>query len=552
LLQRGHRLPFDLGSLNGIAATERRSVIVEDTETNPLHRANPLLPDTRSEMAVPLLVGDRVVGVLDMQSSQPGALNSENQAAFEALAGSLAIAVANAGLFEEAEAARSKVEEQTRRMTRSGWDDFLDAIERKDRLAYTYNRGNISPLSEPLPETQDETTLVMPLQVSGATVGNLHFTRNETWTEDDFAISNAVAHQVAQQIENLRLLAQSEQYQAEAQEALRRLTREGWEEFQNQFATSHGFVYRDNVIKPLSESDKNFDESLSYEIKVRDEAIGKLSVAGLANLSEEDDELVAAVNEQLSAHLENLRLTQQTQAALSQTEILYNIGRRLNTATNASEILTAVNASATMFGCTQSSLMYIDQDSDGKPEWLTMVAAWSKEKSGSSPVGLRFPGKNYPLTSTLLKSPDNPIFISDIANAENVDDGLRGRWLSAGFRAIVILPLGQAGQWHGLLTFGWDAPHEFSEQEHTIFEGLISLVTPVVQGNQLFTQVQTRAQREQALRRITEAVRSSTDPATIMRTAVRELGTALGRQTQIRLSRSAEQLADPATNKEQA
>ena len=67
-----------MSSLNGISATERRAVIVEDTETNPLHRANPLLPNTHSEMVVPLLVGERVVGVLDMQSNQSGALSSEN------------------------------------------------------------------------------------------------------------------------------------------------------------------------------------------------------------------------------------------------------------------------------------------------------------------------------------------------------------------------------------------------------------------------------------------------------------------------------------------
>jgi len=726
LLQRAHRLPIDLGSLNGIAATERRSVIVEDTETNPLHRPNPLLPDTRSEMTIPLLVSDRVVGVLDIQSSQPGALNPENQAAFEALAGSLAIAIANAGLFEEAETARHKIEEQARRTTSSGWQSFLDAIERTDRVAYTYDRESITPLPESLPEALDETTLVTPIRISGASVGQLQFQRDTAWTEDDFAISAAVAQQVAQQIENLRLLAQSEQYQAEAQEALRRLTREGWVEFQEQFTASPGFVYQDHNVKPLSETDKNFDNAITYDIKVRDEAIGKLSVVGLEDLTEEDAELVAAVNEQLSSHLENLRLSSQTeqalaeteeqaerlarlnelseqltgannledilkttslymnrivpadrvsitrltpdgdhlevfalqgeagaiptgtqlpltgtavgtafterrvvmiadltqsdylenaqlteqglkstmsipmlttdrvlgtlnfgsqtlnafgirqrdlaiqaaslissiienqelfaqtQNALAQTEVMYNIGSRLNIATNESEILTAVSTTATQFGCTQSSLMYIDQDESGKPEWLTIVAAWAKERTDVSPVGRRLPGKSFPLTSALLASPDEPLVFPDIPNAENIDDELRSIWLAAGMQAIVIVPLGQVGQWQGLLTFGWDTPHKFSEQETTIFEGLISLVTPVVQSNRLFKQVQSRAQREQALRRITEAVRSSSDPATIMRNAVRELGMVLGRRTQIRLVESALPSAESGNGKEQA
>jgi GAF domain-containing protein/HAMP domain-containing protein len=726
LLQRNHRLPIDLGSLNGIAATERRAVLVEDTETSPLHRPNPLLPDTRSEVVVPLVVGTRVVGVLDMQSVQPGAFSAENLPAFQALAGQLAIAITNANLFEEAEQAREAMERQTQRLVSSGWQDFLDAIERSERLAYTFDRKNVTPLPEPLPESHDETTLVMPIRVAGASVGQVLMQRETAWTEDDFAITNAITYQVAQQIENLRLLAQSEQYQYEAQQALQRLTREGWEEFQDQLDTAPGFVYQNHEVRPLTSSDENLDEALSYEIRVRNEAIGKLSLIGKETLSEDDTELVAAVNEQLSAHLENLRLSsqteqalaeteelyrgsaqlvqartydeilealvhatrlqeldlislmlvdaqdpagnpesfilvsnwakgtlpetiptgarlgidnlpmvrnlktnqpilipdyyaaglseeslervkqtgaqgaavlplyvgdrmigfitaasaqvfgwseedvhqamtfagqaataiqnqllfEQTQTTLAQTEMLYEIGRRLNQATNETEILAAVNMPE--FGCTQTSLMYIDQDKSGKPEWLTMVAAWAKERSGESPVGRRFPGENYPLTSALLASPDKPLTFSDIVNAEDIDEGLRSTWLDAGMNAIVIIPLGQTGQWQGLLTFGWDTPHEFSDQEMTIFEGLISLATPVVQSNRLFGQVQIRAQREQALRRITQAVRSSTDPATIMRTAVRELGTALGRQTQIRLTESALQSAESDNGKDQA
>jgi GAF domain-containing protein len=139
-----------------------------------------------------------------------------------------------------------------------------------------------------------------------------------------------------------------------------------------------------------------------------------------------------------------------------------------------------------------------------------------------------------------LTSTDQPLFIPDVANTENLDEMLRSRWLSAGFKGMVIIPLGQVGQWLGVLTFGWSEPHEFSDQEQETFEGLINLITPVVQSRRLFDQAQTRAAREHALREITAAVRGSTDPATIMRTAVRELGTALGRRTQIRF----EQLDD--------
>jgi len=101
LLRRGHRLAIGPGSINGMAAGERKSVIVPDTATSPIFKPNPLLPETRSEMAVPLLVGERVVGVMDLQSRHPGALSIENLQVFEALAGQLAVALDNASLFAQ-------------------------------------------------------------------------------------------------------------------------------------------------------------------------------------------------------------------------------------------------------------------------------------------------------------------------------------------------------------------------------------------------------------------------------------------------------------------
>ena len=99
LVSRHHSLPLNTGSINGRAALEKRSLVVSDTTASNTFRPNPLLPDTRSEMAVPLLVGEKVVGVLDLQSTQAGALNQDIVPAYEALAGQLAIAIQNANCW---------------------------------------------------------------------------------------------------------------------------------------------------------------------------------------------------------------------------------------------------------------------------------------------------------------------------------------------------------------------------------------------------------------------------------------------------------------------
>ncbi len=108
LLARQHKLPINERSINGKAAATEKPVLVADTTKEPLFRPNPFLPRTRAEVAIPLLVGDRLVGVLNMQHDQPEAFTEDNLPALTSLAGQLAVAIENASLFSE----RKKVEEE--------------------------------------------------------------------------------------------------------------------------------------------------------------------------------------------------------------------------------------------------------------------------------------------------------------------------------------------------------------------------------------------------------------------------------------------------------
>ena len=101
MLAAGHALPIDSTSLNGRVAVEKQVVFVSDTATNPNFKPHPLLAKTRSEMVVPLLVGDSVVGVLDLQDNKPNTFVEEGLPAYITLAGQLAVAIENSNLFTE-------------------------------------------------------------------------------------------------------------------------------------------------------------------------------------------------------------------------------------------------------------------------------------------------------------------------------------------------------------------------------------------------------------------------------------------------------------------
>jgi PAS domain S-box-containing protein len=316
LLQRGHHLLIGSGSLNGRAVSDQRAVIVSDTALSPTFLPNPLLPDTRSEMAVPLLAGERVVGVLDMQSVQPGALNESQLFAFEALAAQLAIAIQNATLFAEAQQSRMEVEAQARRLTRTGWHEFLDAVERSEQLGYVFDQEQVIPLDSAGP-IGNEPALTVPIMVTGEQVGTFQVISEpeEMSAADTVEIVRSAAGLLANQIENLRLFSQAERYRAEAEEIARRLTREGWESYlRTRQALAEGYVYDLNAVQTVSMSPngKGMPE-FSRPVIVREEIIGELAVDHVDGRDEEAAQIVAAVAEQLSDHIENLRLLEEAE-----------------------------------------------------------------------------------------------------------------------------------------------------------------------------------------------------------------------------------------------
>lgn len=97
----GHKLGVGSKSIVGYVSGQGEPLIVNDTAKDATYYANPLLPDTRSEAAIPLKVGDRIVGVMDVQSRQPYAFNDDNMRTLQILSDQMAVAVVNSELFAE-------------------------------------------------------------------------------------------------------------------------------------------------------------------------------------------------------------------------------------------------------------------------------------------------------------------------------------------------------------------------------------------------------------------------------------------------------------------
>jgi GAF domain-containing protein/HAMP domain-containing protein len=100
LLERGHTLPKGMG-LVGRSADTNQVILVADTTQDPNWLPNPLLPDTKSEIAVPISIGDEVLGVLDVQQNIVGSLTQADADLLQSIANQVAVAVRNARSYTQ-------------------------------------------------------------------------------------------------------------------------------------------------------------------------------------------------------------------------------------------------------------------------------------------------------------------------------------------------------------------------------------------------------------------------------------------------------------------
>jgi nitrate/nitrite-specific signal transduction histidine kinase len=134
LLNRGHRLGVGSVSVIGRVTGLGETVIARDTSSSRFHKQNEFLPETRAEMAIPLIYDGQVLGALDVQSKQPEAFTTDWQTIAETLAAQLAIAIHNNQLFAELNQRVEEAETLNRQLTRQSWQQTLSGSARQGTL----------------------------------------------------------------------------------------------------------------------------------------------------------------------------------------------------------------------------------------------------------------------------------------------------------------------------------------------------------------------------------------------------------------------------------
>jgi GAF domain-containing protein len=219
MLERRHRLRVGEQGIVGNVTLTGNPRIAMDVGTDAVFFDNPELPDTHSEMALPLKSGNLIVGALDVQSTEIGAFTEEDIQMLGLLADQVSLAIENARLFDETRRALSEAESISHQLTREAWARM--PVENK-LLGYRYSIAGSSPLNKPLDlaelntskgkSNQEETSqVVVPIALRGETIGTLVVQSPSTaaLNQDQINLIKAVAERVALSAENARLFEET-------------------------------------------------------------------------------------------------------------------------------------------------------------------------------------------------------------------------------------------------------------------------------------------------------------------------------------------------------
>jgi GAF domain-containing protein/HAMP domain-containing protein len=223
MLDRDHRLKVGAEGIVGTAAGTGEARIALDVGEDAVYFDNPDLPQTRSEMALPLIAGGETLGILDIQSLEANAFSDEDIPTLQLLADQLAVAVENSNLLNETQEALMLARRATEDVSKRGWK----SLQKADGLGFiSQMHSEVKPVSSNLDLnikgtvlkgesllSTDNRTLTMPVSVRGQTIAMMRLVKpfeSEPWTPDEIVDVEALANQISNALESARLYTEAQ------------------------------------------------------------------------------------------------------------------------------------------------------------------------------------------------------------------------------------------------------------------------------------------------------------------------------------------------------
>lgn len=223
MLARHHQLRVGETGIVGFVTGTGKPRVALNTGEDAVVFNNPDLPETRSEIFLPLHLGDEVVGALDVQSTKPNAFDQEDINILTTLADQVSIAIQNARQYEETRKALAEADLLSRQFIQTGWQQFTKSKKlvgirhtgARATLLYRKNgkNKNENDLNRGQVKTEfNSASLSLPVKLHGEVIGSVDVRApgNRKWEQDELDIVTAIIESAALAMENARLLAESQ------------------------------------------------------------------------------------------------------------------------------------------------------------------------------------------------------------------------------------------------------------------------------------------------------------------------------------------------------
>lgn len=228
MISRGHRIQVGQGMIGWSIANAQARISLEAGE-DAVRLATSELPLTRSEAAIPLRSRERVLGALTVQSTEPNAFDQSILLTFQTMADQVAVALDNAHLLKESQAALEAVQRSYQQITHRGWLEFLQTARtargyRADTLGVVPVAPDAIVQTDPQDENSD--TLALPVRVRGQELGRIVASKpanRGAWRPDEVELMRDIVAQISTALENARLYNET-QRRAERERILSDIT----------------------------------------------------------------------------------------------------------------------------------------------------------------------------------------------------------------------------------------------------------------------------------------------------------------------------------------
>jgi GAF domain-containing protein/HAMP domain-containing protein len=589
MLNRGHSLTVGRVGIVGYVAGSGKPRIASDVGVDSHFFANPDLPHTRSEMALPMLAGDKLVGVLDVQSTQANAFSDDDVLILQTIADQLAVLVENSQLLQDqvkfSYTLHRIIEIYNRLSSETDYPKLLNEIPQiiRDNLNFAGVSlalvegeeiivqssaasearlktpvgmsmplgqgiyGRVIDAKSPLvtvgtPQRTatgvtaslegSPTTICAPILSSGQVSGALAVTFERYRPgERDIEVLEMLANQVSIALENTKIMEEMQQSLQHVDALLQQQTTGAWDDlFDSMRAIDQGTVVEygggQNVMDLPDDA-----PALATDIELRGEIIGSLNILRKStdDWTDDDQAILEAVADEVAGALEQARLMEELQRRATQLQTAAEVARDATGLLDLDTLLgRAVNLIRERFDFYHVGVYLLDENGEN---------VIIKEATGDAGEAMKREGFSLPVGVTSVTGYVVQAGTSYVAHDVTQDPHYLPNPLLPDTRTQLGIPLRIGDYVIGAMDVQHTTPHTFSEDDIAVLEILGDQLAVAVQNAKNYEEALHRAKREQAVMDITMKVRSRANIDDMLRTAAKEMQQTLGaRRVKIQLA----------------